>query len=64
MQRNVRFGLILSSLERQAVERLAEMEGGLSKAAIVRRLIREAAKQRGLWTAEKQRTREEDNHER
>lgn len=44
-----RFGLVLTAREKRVVERLAEIEGGLSQAALVRRLIRLAAKRRGMW---------------
>jgi hypothetical protein len=49
MERHHRFGLLLSSAEKQMLKRLAEAEGGLSQAATLRRLIREAARERGLW---------------
>lgn len=49
MPRMERLSLVLSSREKAAVEHLAEMEGGLSQAALVRRLIRQAAKDQGLW---------------
>jgi len=49
MERSIRFGLLLSSVEKQALARLAEAEGGLSQGAMVRNLIRREARQRGLW---------------
>lgn len=49
MEKTERFGLVLSPREKTAVERLAELEGGLSKAALMRRLIRREAHERGLW---------------
>lgn len=49
MKRTDRFGLILSVKEKQALAKLAEAEGGLSHAALIRRLIRNAARARGLW---------------
>jgi hypothetical protein len=49
MEKSERFGLVLSPTEKTAVLRLAEAEGGLSMAALVRRLIREAAREHGLW---------------
>jgi len=49
MLRTQRFGLVLNLAEKQALERLAEAEGGLSQAATVRFLIRQAARERGLW---------------
>lgn len=50
MPRRERLSLVLSSREKAAVEHLAEMEGGLSLAALVRRLIRKEAKDQKLWT--------------
>lgn len=47
--RRERFGLVLLDSEKRALERLAEAEGGLSQAALLRRLVRKAAKERGLW---------------
>ena len=49
MNKTRRFGLILSLKERQALAQLADAEGGLSHAALIRRLIRNAARERGLW---------------
>lgn len=49
MQRLIRFGLLLNTSEKQALARLAEAEGGLSQGAMVRNLIRNAARERGLW---------------
>lgn len=49
MQRSIRFGLLLNLREKQALARLAESEGGLSRGAMVRSLIRKAARERGLW---------------
>ena len=49
MERTEKFGMVLSPAEKSAGERLAELEGGLSLAALVRRLIRTEAHQRGLW---------------
>jgi len=56
--RKERFGLVLSEGEKTAIQRLAEIEGGLSRAALVRRLIRQAAKERGLWPLEPAQPRE------
>jgi hypothetical protein len=49
MSREIRFGLLLRPDEKHALDRLAEVEGGLSKAAALRRLIRKAAHEKGLW---------------
>jgi hypothetical protein len=51
MHKSKRLGLVLTPAEKNAVVRLAEVEGGLSQAAVVRRLIRQAAKSHGLWPA-------------
>ena len=53
MLRTERFGLVLSPTEKEAVIRLAELEGGLSRAALVRSLIRRAASEQGLWPPKK-----------
>ncbi|MBI5034075.1 MAG: hypothetical protein HZB51_26435 [Chloroflexi bacterium] len=50
MNRKVRFGFVLTKDEKNALVRLAELEGGLSEAAMLRRLIRRAAKEQGLGT--------------
>ena len=49
MKRSIRFGLLLSLAEKQALAQLAEAEGGVSQGAMVRNLIRREARQRGLW---------------
>lgn len=49
MKREYRFGLLLNTAERQALDRLAEDEGGLTRAATLRRLMRTEAHKRGLW---------------
>jgi hypothetical protein len=54
MNRQQRFGLLLSPLEKRLLKRLAESEGGLSQAATLRRLIRGAAIERGLWPPKQQ----------
>jgi len=48
-KRQARFGLVLDSVEQEALQQLAEAGGGLSRAATVRLLIRQAAQSRGLW---------------
>ena len=52
MNKSERFGLVLSATEKEALERLAEVEGGLSYAATLRRLVRKAAQRYGLWPPE------------
>lgn len=49
MHRSERFALVLTPIEKAAVKRLAEIEGGLSQAALVRRLIHREAQRLGLW---------------
>lgn len=44
-----RFGLVLDPDEKNAVIQLAEQEGGLSRAALIRRLIRKEATVKGIW---------------
>lgn len=54
MEKTERLGLVLTPKEKAAVTRLAELEGGLSQAALVRRLIRVAANEQGVWSLAKQ----------
>ena len=61
MGRTERFGFCLTSTEKSAIGKLAEIEGGLSKAALMRCLIRYAAIQRGVWDIDGQSIR--DNQE-
>jgi len=49
MPKTERLGVALTPLDKEAVRRLADAEGGLSAAALVRRLIRQEAQRRGLW---------------
>ena len=51
MGRCERLGLTLTAREKLAVKRLADLEGGLSLAALVRRLVRREAQRQGLWSA-------------
>lgn len=48
MNRTERFGFSLRPDEKEAMRRLAEIEGGLSKAAFLRRLIHQAAEDHGV----------------
>lgn len=48
MNKTARLGLILTITEKYWVKRLAELEGGLSQAALVRRLVREAAQKHNI----------------
>ena len=47
--RENRFPVMLSKEERQLLRSLARVEGGLSCAAVVRRLIRKEGQRKGLW---------------
>ncbi|MCG3209829.1 MAG: hypothetical protein FOGNACKC_03456 [Anaerolineae bacterium] len=49
MNKEKRFGLHLHQDEKTALKKLAQLEGGLSLAATIRRLIRQAAKTAGIW---------------
>ena len=49
MERSVRFCLLLTCQERRSLKQLAEREGGLSQAAMVRHLVRSKARSLGLW---------------
>jgi hypothetical protein len=48
MDRTERFGLVLSDTEKRVLCRLAESQGGLSQAAMLRHLLLQAARQNGL----------------
>lgn len=63
MKRSIRFGLLLSSAEEQALAKLADSAGGLSKAAMIRNLIRREARERGILppaTSESYRMRQQE----
>ena len=49
MKKTKRFGVLLTKEESIALTQLAELEGGLSKAALIRRLIRNAAVHQSIW---------------
>jgi hypothetical protein len=53
MHKTERLGLVLTPAEKTAVVQMAEAEGGLSQSALVRRLIRNAARERGIWPSDK-----------
>lgn len=55
MYKTKRLGLVLTPAEKAAVVQMAEAEGGLSQSALVRRLIRNAARDRGIWPPDKPR---------
>jgi len=52
MRKSERLGFVLSPREKSALEDLAEIEGGLSQSAVLRRLIRAEAQRRGVWPGE------------
>ena len=49
MKKEMGFGLLLSRAERRALDKLAEAEGGLSRAAKLRLLIRKEAHRHDIW---------------
>lgn len=49
MYKSERIGLRLTPSEKTAAKLLADLEGGLSIAALLRRLIRLAADEHGVW---------------
>jgi hypothetical protein len=49
MERKCRIGISLSLVEKEALKKLAYIEGGLSMAALLRRLIRQSAVEKGIW---------------
>ena len=48
MYKTEQLGQVLTPAEKTAVMQMAEAEGGLSQGALVRRLIRNAAQERGI----------------
>ncbi len=48
MRKDKRVGLWLTDEEKNVLVRLAEIEGGLSRAALIRRLIHQSAKEHHL----------------
>ena len=52
MEKTERFGFWLSRDEKSVIAVLAEIEGGLSQAALIRRLIHQAAVQHGITTTD------------
>lgn len=49
MKRLYRVGFTLLKEENEMLSKLAMIEGGLSKAALIRRLIRQSALEKGAW---------------
>ena len=62
MRKTKRLGLTLTPGEKALVIRLADLEGGLSQAALVRRLVRKAAIACGLWSCTGQSRSADDTH--
>lgn len=60
MRKSERLGLVLSSEEKEAARRLAEAEGGLSQAALLRRLIRSEAVRCGIWPSQRAENRDKE----
>jgi hypothetical protein len=59
MDRTERFGLNLSPDEKRVLRQLAEVDGGASQAATLRRLLRREARERGLWPPRQKAVRQE-----
>jgi hypothetical protein len=51
-----RLALLLTPAEKTAMVDMAKAERGLSQSALVRRLIRNASQERGIWPPDKYRT--------
>ena len=62
MERKVRFGFVLSPVERRVLASLAD-EDGVSQAAVVRSLIRTEAVRRGFWSLPRRNDRRENVHD-
>ena len=58
MFKSERLGLVLSAREKGAARKLAEAEGDLTVAAVLRRLIRAEAQRRGLWPVKEEQPQE------
>ena len=50
--KTARIAFICYEEEKEALKRLAELEGGLTLAAMLRRLIRKVAKEKDIWPIE------------
>ena len=48
MHRDIRIGLLINPLEKETLDRLVKYEGE-AMAVVMRRLIRQEAKNKGLW---------------
>ena len=53
MHKTKRLSLMLTPMEKTVIEQLADAEGGLSQSALVRRLVRDAARKHGIWPPDK-----------
>ncbi len=49
MVKTERFGLVLTERERSALREIAAADGVDTQAAVLRRLIRQEARRRGMW---------------
>lgn len=63
MEKTERFGFLLSKDEKDVVVQLAEIKGGLSKAALIRLLIRSAGRENGLLNIKREKNEEEPQEE-
>ncbi|MGI6367898.1 MAG: hypothetical protein ACOX2L_05985 [Anaerolineae bacterium] len=62
--RTERLGIVLTPREKSAILMLAELEGGLSQSGLVRRLVRQAATARGVWSSpDKEQTKEQEGEQ-
>lgn len=55
MYETKRLALVLTPAEKVAVVQMAEDEGGLSQSTLVRRLIRNTAREQGIWLPKQRR---------
>ena len=58
-RRDEAFRLVMTALEKAALEHLAERDGG-SQAAIIRRLVRREAERHNLWSGPPPQTQTEE----
>ena len=60
MYRTKRLDVLLTPAEKEVVVQMAKGEGGLSQSTLIRRLIHNAARERGIWppTTQQRATRE------
>jgi hypothetical protein len=53
MHKTKRLSFMLTPMEKTVIEQLADAEGGLSQSALIRRLIRNAAREHDIWPPDK-----------